>query len=186
VALDGFFRALDGLEAVLTGVPSGSWDAPSPCAGWRAADVASHVIGDLRAVEAFAIGRDMEAGAADPRFAAGDDPLAVWRLARADMIAVLTDAALAQSVPLPWGNMPLGEFLERYPMEFLVHTWDLAQATGQAAVLEPDLVHGALAPAREFAPVGRAAGLVGPERAVAQDADDLTRLLAIFGRSAST
>jgi hypothetical protein len=32
----------------------------------------------------------------------------------------------------------------------------------------------------------RAAGLVGPERAVAQDADDLTRLLAIFGRSAST
>jgi uncharacterized protein (TIGR03086 family) len=81
---------------------------------------------------------------------------------------------------------PLGEFLERYPMEFLVHTWDLAQATGQAARLEPDLVHEALEPARQFTPVGRATGLVGPERAVAQDADDLTRLLAIFGRSAST
>jgi uncharacterized protein (TIGR03086 family) len=144
------------------------------------------VIGNLRAVEAFAIGRDMEAGAADPRFAAGDDPLAMWRRARADMIAVLTTAALAQSVPLPWGNVPLGEFLEQYPMEFLVHTWDLAQATGQAAVLGPDLVHEALEPARQFTPMGRATGLVGPEHAVAEDADDLTRLLAIFGRSAST
>jgi hypothetical protein len=27
--------------------------------------------------------------------------------------------------------MPLGEFLERYPAEILVHTWDLAQATGR-------------------------------------------------------
>jgi hypothetical protein len=42
------------------------------------------------------------------------------------------------------GQMPLGEFLEQYPMEILVHTWDLAQATGQAAVLDPDLVRDAL------------------------------------------
>jgi hypothetical protein len=33
--------------------------------------------------------------------------------------------------------MPLGGFLERYPVEILVHTWDLAQATGQAAVQDP-------------------------------------------------
>ena len=35
----------------------------------------------------------------------------------------------------------------------------------------------------QFAPAGRAAGLIGPECAVADDADDLTRLLAVFGRS---
>lgn len=32
------------------------------------------------------------------------------------------------------------------------------------------------------APVARLTGLIGPECAVAGDADDLTRLLAIFGR----
>jgi uncharacterized protein (TIGR03086 family) len=80
------------------------------------------------------------------------------------------------------GQMPLGEWLERYPVEFLVHTWDLAQATGQAAVLDRGLVHDALEPAREFIPVFRMSGLVGPECVVAQDANDLTRLLAIFGR----
>lgn len=101
------------------------------------------------------------------------------------MMAVLEPAALGRPVPLPWGGvMPLGEFLERYPVEILVHTWDLAQATGQAAVLDPGLVRDALPTARQFAPAGRAAGLVGPEYAVGEDAGDLARLLAVFGRSA--
>jgi uncharacterized protein (TIGR03086 family) len=99
------------------------------------------------------------------------------------MMAALDPAALARPVPLPWGGqVPLGGWLERYPMEFLVHTWDLAQATRQAAVLDPELVRDALGPARQFAPVARMSGLIGPEYAVAGDAGDLTRLLAIFGR----
>jgi uncharacterized protein (TIGR03086 family) len=86
-------------------------------------------------------------------------------------------------VPLPWGGqLPLGDFLERYPMEILVHTWDLAQATGQPAELDRDLVHQALETARTFAPAFRDSGLIGREYAVAPDADDLTRLLAILGR----
>jgi uncharacterized protein (TIGR03086 family) len=183
VVLGGFVRALDGFEAVLAGVAPGRWDAPSPCQGWCAADVAGHVIGDLRAVEAYATGRQEADGAADPRSAAGNDPVAAWRAARADMMAVLGPAALARPVPLPWGGQaPLGEFLERYLAEILVHTWDLAQATGQAAGLDPALVSDALEPARQFAPVLRASDMVGPERAVVEDADDLTRLLAIFGR----
>lgn len=182
VVPDGFVRALDGFEAALAGVAPGRWDAPSPCEGWCAADVAGHVIGDLQAIEAYATGRDEEDAAADLLSAAGDDPVAAWRAARADMMAALGPAALARPVPLPWGQMPLGGFLERYPMEFLVHTWDLVQATGQVAGLDPGLVHDALGPARQFAPIARMSGLVGPECAVAEDADDLTRLLAILGR----
>jgi uncharacterized protein (TIGR03086 family) len=180
---DGFVGALDGFEAVLAGVAPGRWSAPSPCAGWSAVDVAGHVIGDLRSVEAYATMRDEEdRDAEDPRAAAGDDPLAAWRVARADMMAALDPAALARLVPLPWGPIPLGEFLEQYPMEILVHTWDLAQATGQAAVLDPGLVRDALGPARQFALMARLSGLTGPECEVAEDADDVTRLLAILGR----
>jgi len=187
VVLDGFVRALDGFEAVLAVVAPDRWEAPSPCAGWCAADLAGHVIGDLQAVEEYATWRDdpgrAEPDRAHPRSAAGDDPLAAWRAARARLMAVLDPAALARTVPLPWGgSVPLGGWLERYPMEFLIHTWDLAQATGQAVVLDPVLVHDALGPARQFAPIARMSGLIGPECTVADDADDLTRLLAIFGR----
>jgi uncharacterized protein (TIGR03086 family) len=182
VTLDGLVRALDGFEAVLAGVAAGHWNAPSPCAGWSAADVVGHAIGDLRATEAIARGRYVEPGADDPGSAVGDDPLAAWRAARADMMGALDPAALARLVPGPWGQMPLGELLQRSLMEFLVHTWDVAQATGQTAVLDPGLVRDALGPARQFAPLARLSGMVGPECAVAEDADDLTRLLAIFGR----
>jgi uncharacterized protein (TIGR03086 family) len=183
VVPDGFIRALDCFEALAGGVPADRWDAPSPCEGWCAADVVGHVIGDLRGIQAYATGRPPE-NTADPRSAAGDGPLAAWRAARADMMAALDAAALARPVQLPWGgDMALREFVERYPLEILVHAWDLAQATGQAAVLDPDLVRGALETARLFAPAGRAAGLIGPERAIPADADDLTRLLALFGRN---
>jgi uncharacterized protein (TIGR03086 family) len=87
-----------------------------------------------------------------------------------------------RGIGTPW---PLSGFLERYPMEFLVHTWDLAQATHQSAALDPDLVRDALEPARQFAPMARRFGLIGPECAVAEGADDLTRLLAILGRHKS-
>ena len=182
VVLNGFVRALDGFEAALAGVEPGRWGAPSPCADWSAADVAGHVIGSLLETEALARGRYTGDRADDPGFTAGDDPLAAWRVARADMLAALDPIALARLVPGPWGQMPLGEILERSPMEILVHTWDLAQATGQAVLLDQDLVRDALGPARQFALLARLTDLVGPECAVAEDADDLTRLLAIFGR----
>jgi uncharacterized protein (TIGR03086 family) len=184
VVLDGFIRGLDGFEAVLAGVAPGQWSAPSPCAGWSAADVAGHVIGNLRETEALARGRYTGIRADDPG-PAGDDPLGMWRLARADMMAALGPAALARFVPGPWGLMPVGEVLERGAMEFLVHTWDLARATGQSAALDPGLVRDALGPARQFAPLARSSGLVGPQCVVAEDADELTKLLAIFGRNAS-
>ena len=185
MASDGLVRSLDGFEAALAAVPPGRWKTPSPCAGWSAADVAGHVIRSLRATEALARGRYEENDTDDPGSAAGDDPLAAWQAARANMMTALDPAALARRVPGPWGMMPLGEILDRSPMEFLVHTWDLARATGQVARLDPDLVRDALSPARQFAPLARRIGLVGPECAGADGANDLTRLLAIFGRRAS-
>jgi uncharacterized protein (TIGR03086 family) len=176
-----FVRALDVFESVAVGVPADRWDAPSPCEGWSAADVVDHVTGGLRAIQSLGADGTPEGGPA-----AGADSLGRWQAARAELLAVLDDAALTKQVSLPWGaQMPLGEYIGRYPLELVVHTWDLARATGQAVVIDQDLVSDALATAVLFAPAGRAAGIIGPECVVAEDADDLTRLLAIFGRQAS-
>lgn len=181
---EGFVRALDGFEAVLMATPRDRWLSPSPCEGWCAVDVAGHVIAGLMVVEARAAGRSLPATDPDWRDVAGEDPVASWRAARSDMMAVLNPDALARRIRLGFGQeVTLGEWLEQYPLELLVHTWDLAQATGQSVVLDPDLVGPALESARRFAPQGREAGMLGPERPVADDADNQARLLAVFGRN---
>lgn len=179
-----FVRALDAFEAVLTATPLDQWLSPSPCEGWCAVDVAGHVTAGLLVVEARAAGRPLPEADPDWRELAGEDPVATWRGVRADMMAALTPDALVRRIELAFGlEVMLSEWLERYPMELLVHTWDLAQATGQSVVFDPDLVGPVLETAERFAPQGRAAGMVGPERAVSRDADDQARLLAVFGRS---
>lgn len=180
---EGFVRALDKFESVLLATSSDRWLSPSPCAGWCAIDVAGHVIAGLTVIEARAAGRPLPEADPDWREMAGADPVATWRAVRADMIAALTPDALARRIKLGFGlEVTLSEWLEQYPLELLVHAWDLGRATGQRVAFDSDLVRPALETARRFAPQGRAAGMLGPERRVADDADDLARLLALFGR----
>jgi uncharacterized protein (TIGR03086 family) len=181
---EGFVRALDEFESVLMATPSDRWLSPSPCEGWCAIDVAGHVIAGLTVIEARAAGRPLPEADPDWRDMAGEDPVATWRAVRASMIASLTPDALARRIKLGFGQeVTLNEWLEQYPLELLVHTWDLGRATGQPVVFDSDLVRPALETARSIAPQGRAAGMLGPERAVADHADDLARLLALFGRN---
>lgn len=184
VVPEQFVRALDGFEAVLAATPADRWLSRSPCEGWAAVDVAGHVTAGLLVVEMRAAGRPLPEHDPDWREVAGVDPLASWREVRGRMEAELTPEALDRNVDLAFGmTVSVREWLERYPLELLVHTWDLAQATGQSVVFDADLVGPALETAGRMAPRGREAGMVGPEVAVADDADDQARLLALFGRS---
>ena len=68
-------------------------------------------------------------------------------------------------------------------MDALIHTWDLATATGQQATLDPELVDACIAMFLPDMPErGRASGLVGPAVHVPDDASPQDRLLAAMGR----
>jgi uncharacterized protein (TIGR03086 family) len=181
--LSGYQRALDGFAAVLGAVPAASWAAPSPCAHWTARDVAGHLVGGQYMIRALARGTEPpEINAAPGRFA-GTDPVNSWRAARKECAAALTQDALRRPIPYgELGDVPLREFLGGYILEALVHTWDLARATGVPARLDPDLVHHAFATARVLATSLRTAGLLAPARPPPPRADELTRLLAFLGR----
>ncbi len=179
-----FVRALDGFEAVLAATPADRWLSPSPCEGWAAVDVAGHVTAGLLVVEMRAAGRPLPREDPDWRAVAGADPLASWREVRGRVMALLTPEVLDRRLELATGvEMSMREWLEQSPLELLVHTWDLAQATGRAVVFDADLVASAVKTAERMAPWGREAGMLGPEVAVPDDADDQARLLALFGRS---
>ncbi len=66
--------------------------------------------------------------------------------------------------------------------DVVVHTWDLARATGLDETLDADVVHDMLVGMEPLDEMLRASGQYGPKVEVSDDADEQTRLIAFTGR----
>ena len=176
---------LDGFERVLLAVPADRWDSPSPCEGWRAVDVAGHVIGGLRLVGLLAIGRAAPGERASDHAQDCGDPAASWTAARAATEAALTPEALERLVPGPTGDLPLRLLLDRFMVgEVLVHTWDLARAAGLDVELDPVLVEETFAAWEPLdGPVMRQPGVFGPRLPAPDGASRAEQFVSFVGRA---
>ena len=177
-----YTKALFGLDATVARVTGDRWTSPSPCTAWTAADVIAHNVGMNRMITGFTTG----VGAAGPDHVVADDPAESWRDAFAGLLEALDRPGSLQTVAAtPWGEMPVDKFLGFAWVDPLIHTWDLAIATGQAPVLDAALV------ARGTTQLERAGdSLVGPGRfepavTAAPDADPISTFVALSGRDPS-
>ena len=66
--------------------------------------------------------------------------------------------------------------------DILVHTWDLARATGLDETLDPDEVHRLYEAMQPIDQLLRDSGQYGPRVDVPSDADEQTKLIAFTGR----
>ena len=66
--------------------------------------------------------------------------------------------------------------------DILVHTWDLARATGLDETLDPDEVHSLYEGMQPMDEALRQSGHYGPRVPVPDDADEQTKLIAFTGR----
>jgi uncharacterized protein (TIGR03086 family) len=168
---DGFAGRVDGA--------ADRWDAPSPCPDWSARDVVAHVVNTHRRLIANAEGT--EAAPADR----SGDLVVQWRDARAAVADALRDETRAAAVVSgPFGDQALESLVGRLLCaDTLIHTWDLARATGQDETLDA----GAVAKATEYLePLDegiRRPGGFAPKIDPAPGADAQTRLLNFCGRS---
>jgi uncharacterized protein (TIGR03086 family) len=160
-------------------VPADAWDRPAPCEGWVARDVVGHLAEWMPSL--FLAG----AGLPVPDLPSSDvDPVGAWAALHGALLAVLEDPDRAA---LPLG-MPMGEFLlaeaiDRFgTTDILVHTWDLARATGLDETLDPDEVHDAFAAMDPIADVLAGSGHYARRVPVPADADEQTKLIAVTGR----
>jgi uncharacterized protein (TIGR03086 family) len=173
-----YARVAAGFTARVRGCPSERWSSPSPCEGWTARDVAKHVIDvHRRAGAAITGGNAVE-------LASGDDVGTAWSAATDTVGRALADPALA-SKPLGgrFGEQPFEQLVSRLLCsDVLVHTWDLARATGQDDRLDPDAARIAYDNLQSFEAQLRAPGGFGPALNPPPDADDQTRLLCFVGR----
>ena len=159
-------------------VPDEGWDRPSPCEGWVARDVVGHVV---EAAQRF-LGRvDVTL---PPGPSAKDDPVGAWMAARDGVLAALDDPATAsREYESAMGPTTLEKTIGMFGVgDVLVHTWDLARATGLDERLDPDEVHRLFAVMEPNDELMRQGTAFGPRVPVDPDADEQTRLLAFTGR----
>ena len=173
-------RIAAGFTARVMGCRDEQWSSPTPCAEWTTADIVEHVIGVHRRIQAMLDDSDVEAPVADREL------VAAWSDATAVMQRALRDGARASTVVVtPFGEMPFQDLASRVVCsDTLVHTWDLARATGQDEHLDTRAVEFAwtwMEPAGERL---RASGDFGPAVVPPADAETQIRLLCFLGRDA--
>lgn len=164
-------------------VPEGAWSNPAPCAGWTARDVVRHLVEWVPSV----IGRSGltfpagEAGAAD----VDTDPVGAWRSLADTLQAALDDPEVAARTfdAGPPGELTVAAAIDMLVTgDVLVHTWDLARATGLDERIDEVLAAAMYEGMQPIDELLRSSGHYGPRVAVPDDADVQTKLLAFTGR----
>ena len=162
---------------VLAGVRPEQLDGPTPCSEWSVRQLVEHMVGSTD----YLLGA---AGEAAPG-RAGPATVADYRSGVAQVLdALARPGVLQRRCRSPLGfDWSVTEATAGTFMDNLVHTWDLATATGQDRGLDDELVRACVAMFLPDMPErGRAAGIVGPAVAVPSDATAQDRLLGAMGR----
>lgn len=178
-AADRYRRVADAFGDRVRAVPPGAWDNPSPCEGWVARDVVRHLTEWLPAFFFGTWGLD------HPTIpSVDDDPVAAWQALDGALRAALADPAVAGSQrDTRMGPATFAGMVDTICTgDVLVHTWDLARATGQDEALDPDEVRRMLDGIEAHDEAMRESGHYGPKVPVPDGADEQTRLLAFLGR----
>jgi uncharacterized protein (TIGR03086 family) len=162
-------------------------DAPTPCAEFDVRKLVNHLL--FWGPPLAGAGRKEQvapAVEAEPQvdLTAGD-----WA---ADLTAHFRTLASAWGEPSAWtgmtsvaspAEMPAEVIGAMVVSEVVVHTWDLARATGQAPTWDDELLAFVHADVAATAPEGRAMGLYGPEVPVPADAPLIDRIVGLTGRT---
>lgn len=179
-----YTRAVDAFLAAVDQVPDGAWAAPTPCTDWDVRALVNHVVGEDRWVVPLLEGRTIaEVGDALDGDLLGDAPReAAAEAGKAAAAAMSEPGALQRTVHLSFGDFSGADYAWQMLADHVVHTWDLAAATGQDRVLDPHLVAATAAWWAGWEAAYRGAGAVGPAVDVGPGASEQDRLIASFGR----
>jgi uncharacterized protein (TIGR03086 family) len=169
-----YTRVCDGFARVIGGVSD--WTVTTPCEQWDARDLAVHVVDTHRRVLARLDGSEPVALAPDA------DPRAEWPTVRAEVEKALTDHG-DQQVDSFGGLAPFSHLVDTLLCaDTLLHTWDLARATGQDETLDLTSVSKAHAFLTPMGDLMRRPGGFGAAVTLQDDASAQDQLLAFAGR----
>ena len=177
------------LRALLLGVDDGELTAPTPCPDWTVAALLDHLMGLSVAFTQAARKRVDAPGTSGPP----PEPSAqhLSRHWRSRLPVLLEELATAWKDPAAWTGtseaggvtMPAAALGHVAMNEVIMHSWDLARATGQEYATDPRILEILI----EFLAQGPAEGtpgLFGPIVPTDTEAELLDQALALAGRDA--
>ena len=168
----------DGFTARIEAVPPGAWGKQSPCSDWTAHEVAAHVVDTTRRLLTRLSGGDPTPPDT------GEDLAAAWKVESDAVKAALADPERAKTeVKGMGGTQPFEELVSGVMCaDTIIHTWDLARATGQDERLDPAGVKAARAFLEPNDAMLRGSGSFGAKIDPAEGADEQTSFLNFVGR----
>ena len=176
--LGSYLRLAEPFSAVVDRVPAHAWDAPSPCAGWAARDVLTHVVTTQRDF--------LEQHGADATTGPDEhpDPAAGWHAHDERMRELLADPAVAgREYGGVFGRTTVGaSIVTFYGFDLVVHRWDIAVAAGLDEHLSDEELEMLDRSADGFGEHLYDDGVCKPALPVPDGADRQERVLARLGR----
>jgi uncharacterized protein (TIGR03086 family) len=170
--IDLLESVLDQTEATIASVTPGQEHLPTPCPELDVAGIVDHLVGWATSFATRLTGGSLTGDPNDYRVAG--NPATEFHHATQTILGAYREGGE------PARKLPIGLVV----MEFLVHGWDLATATGWSARFKPAAADLALATGRQMlAPAYRGPGKsFGYEVEVSDSAGPVDRLVAFLGR----
>ena len=160
------------LQPVLRGLTTEDRTKRTPCAEFDCHALAEHLFGSLTTLGQFA-GATVsvpEDGSLEEKVSVmAEQALTAWRSYDGETVV--------------GGGLPSYVAQMIFSIEFLLHAWDFAQATGQQVSVSDEVVSWVATAAKPIIEGGRERGSFGPERAAPDDATPLDAFAAFAGRT---
>lgn len=164
--------------ALVRSAEPGAWDSPAPVDGWTARDVVGHLVSWLPGLLSSSV--TLPAGPS-----VDEDPVAAWEH-HTDAVQALLDDPATPSLVLAnphFGELPVDRAVDNfYTPDVLLHSWDLAKATGQPIDLGEERCAAMLAGMEPMDEMLRQSGQYGPRVEVPETASSQDKLMGFIGR----
>jgi uncharacterized protein (TIGR03086 family) len=167
-------------------IGAGQWGLPTPCSEWTVTDLVAHMVGGSRMTVLLLEGASAHDSLAPFHDEPGPDPAAELDAALVDELeAFAAPGAFERVVHHPAaGDVPGATLYEFRTSDYLLHSWDVARATGGDEQLHEGLVAATWDGMQPMASFIGEIGMFGsgPSGTVGDDAPLQQRLLDFTGR----